>query len=399
MLFRRYLVFLFLSSVACFSTTTDYDDYDGYSTTESVTSSDGFSTTVFPIADGPSCENIPKKSWLDLAVVVECSHVTLTQWTAIYTNILSYLSRLTIADTGDHTTRVSIITYNHENATVVYSFTDPQNLNRIHIALKNAISTTKLGESAKIFKGFRLAKDEIDRLKGFRIPGVVLYAATYDDSGDGNPLLASQELKMDMVKIVTISFEASNGVATPQISALASPGLALTSRDPVKNFGWAVGQLNCICPAGWTQLVIGSQADAKTYSDCFFTYTAQVLPAFTNCPQDNNLATVYTPNRLDFLRRNMSYSIEGGAFSVGLVRTDGDSPWYWQTYIENITYTNYPEFVAPPAATDAYGYLQLVNGDWKLFSDDGMTNSRPYICQTRSCDTNYVCDMQGNKHY
>uniref|UniRef100_A0A7E4V9V6 VWFA domain-containing protein n=1 Tax=Panagrellus redivivus TaxID=6233 RepID=A0A7E4V9V6_PANRE len=364
-------------------------------------------TTVGPTSAPPSngtdgllCATNHKNAWLDVALVLELSEATASQWDAIVGNVMSYIAQLTLSNSPNrgHTSRVSIIGYTSaKEATLLYALTDTQTIRNIKFALNSSRPINVAGGTPNIASGLHLANDHLTKTNSFRVKGVVLYAATYDDSSTSNPVEAANELKADLIKIVTVSYDAANGVNTPKISALSSPGLALTSKDTLPVFASIIAQLNCRCPAGWTQLVVNN---AISYADCFFYQDTNNLQAFSECDSslpNNTLALAYTPARVDFLTQlvsNSSYTTTPtNEISIGLSRPDGYSQWTWSNVYP---YSGYPSFAVTPSTSDVYGYLSAKSGPWSLYADDGMTNGRFYVCQIRSCDTDNICDLTGS---
>uniref|UniRef100_A0A7E4VAC4 VWFA domain-containing protein n=1 Tax=Panagrellus redivivus TaxID=6233 RepID=A0A7E4VAC4_PANRE len=345
-------------------------------------------------SDGLICAANPKNAWLDLVFVIEHSSVTFSQWNAITSNIISTLTKLTLSNTltSGHTSRIAIITYDASGTTKLqYEFTAEQTLRSIAVALNRAKPLPTLGEKADIASGLNAASDYLNTHSSFRAPGVVLYAASYDDSGTNDPQIAAEGLKADLTKIVTVSYDAANGVSTPKIDALSSPGLHLSSQSSLAQFGWAVSQLNCRCAHGWTQLIVGE----VSYADCFFYQTTTSLQAFAQCNNLNTdiLALASTPARLDSITNLISKEKPTNEVSIGLLRNDGTSQWTWQNVY---AYFGYPAFSQGYTTTDTYGYLSKTgNNTWQLLADDGLTgNGRFFVCQQRSGDTDNIIDLK-----
>uniref|UniRef100_A0A7E4VBU3 C-type lectin domain-containing protein n=1 Tax=Panagrellus redivivus TaxID=6233 RepID=A0A7E4VBU3_PANRE len=147
-----------------------------------------------------------------------------------------------------------------------------------------------------------------------------------------------------------------------------------------------ISQLNCRCPAGWTQLVVNN---VVFYADCFY---YQFSINFPGCDGSTILAVANTPARLDFITQLASNwtTVPTSEINVGLVRYDANSPWIWE---DGEAYTAFPVFAQTPSETNTYGYLAKTNNyNWQLLSDDSL-NTRQYVCQRRACDANHLCDL------
>uniref|UniRef100_A0A7E4VHP6 VWFA domain-containing protein n=1 Tax=Panagrellus redivivus TaxID=6233 RepID=A0A7E4VHP6_PANRE len=342
-------------------------------------------------SDGSICATNHKQAWLDLVFVIEHSRVTFDQWNAISSSVLSTISQLTLSNTleSSHTSRVAVITYDLTGTKLQFNFTTAQTIRNILVALNKGKPPPNLSADADIAGGLKAAADYLYKNPSFRAPGVVLYAATYDDSGTNDPITAAEELKADLVKIVAVSFDAANGVNTAKIGELASPGLSLNTHSELSQFGWAVSQLNCRCAHGWTQLIVNN----VSYADCFFYQDVMALQAFALCENTDTdfLALASTPARIDLISQLVSKEKPTDKISIGLLRSDGKSAWTWQNAYP---YYGYPAFAQELSDTDVYGYLSKSSGNtWQLLADDGMTTGRFYVCQRRSGDTDNIVDL------
>uniref|UniRef100_A0A7E4VJ10 VWFA domain-containing protein n=1 Tax=Panagrellus redivivus TaxID=6233 RepID=A0A7E4VJ10_PANRE len=341
--------------------------------------------------DGPLCAANHKQAWLDLVFVIEHSSVTFAQWNAISSSIMSTISQLTLSNTpaSGHTSRVAVITYDLAGTKLQFEFTAEQTTRNVLIALNKAKPLPYLGEKADIAGGLKAAGDYLTANPSFRVPGVVLYAATYDDSNTNEPITASDGLKADLIKIATVSFDAANGVSYLKISKLASPGLDSTMHSSISELLWAVSQLNCRCAHGWNQLTVAN----ISYADCFFYQDASAFQAFTLCENTDTdiLALANTPARVDFIGQLVSKQKPTNVISVGLSREDNYSAWTWEHVYP---YYGYPAFAQYLSDTDVYGYLSKSSSNtWQLLADDGMTTGRFYVCQRRSGDTDNIVDL------
>uniref|UniRef100_A0A7E4VAB8 VWFA domain-containing protein n=1 Tax=Panagrellus redivivus TaxID=6233 RepID=A0A7E4VAB8_PANRE len=337
--------------------------------------------------DGIACATNVTNVWLDTAIVIELSNATALQWEAIVGNILTYLYQFTLTGnpTVAHTSRVSIFGYTSASeAELIFALTDTQRIQHIKFALNQAKPINIVEGLPNITSGLLLAKQHLEINPSFRVKGVVLYAATYDDSENSNVKVAN-ELKADQIKIMTVSYDAANGVNTSRISALASPGLALTSLDDSTKFASAVAQLNCRCPNTYTYTQF--EYENTTYAECFY---IQGASNFDTCDGSSFPAVANTPARFDFITQLASnYTSE---FNIGLVRNNANSTWTWedgQAYSD----TFYPPFAQPPSETDTYGYLAKSNNyNWQLLSDDSFV-IRQFVCQQRACDSDHFCNI------
>uniref|UniRef100_A0A7E4V528 VWFA domain-containing protein n=1 Tax=Panagrellus redivivus TaxID=6233 RepID=A0A7E4V528_PANRE len=345
---------------------------------------------------GKACARNAKSAWLDLVIVLELTPATAGQNNVLMGGLLLDLYLFNISSTGDHTTRVALVTYN-STATVAHVFTDPQNLEAILSSYQAAVDASQdfTGETVNIAAGLEKAYDVIQQSGSNRIPGVVLFAATYDSNGMNNPVEAASKLKKARISLATVTFETANGVNNPDIAKLASDGLALDSKtaNPT-DFANVITSLNCVCSPGWTRLIINSSSE-HFYSDCFLAFDTHTLPAFVDCGTGAGLVTVNTPERLEFITDTIIPKLKNPKFfSIGLTRTNASASWQWFTSDNsNLQWTTFPLFSSSPLPTDVVGYMHNDYGfHWELKSDDSYTNSRPYICQKAACDTNNICD-------
>lgn len=102
--------------------------------------------------DGFLCATNHKNAWLDVAIVLELSEATASQWNAIYGNILSYVHELTLSNSAvsGHTSRVAVIGYSASGATLIYALTDTQAIKNLQFALIHAKPTNVGGGSPNI---------------------------------------------------------------------------------------------------------------------------------------------------------------------------------------------------------------------------------------------------------
>uniref|UniRef100_A0A7E4VC76 VWFA domain-containing protein n=1 Tax=Panagrellus redivivus TaxID=6233 RepID=A0A7E4VC76_PANRE len=355
-------------------------------------------TTVPPPPPSPSghdgfpCANTPKSAWLDLTIVIELSKVMSDPLLEIQNNLKTYLKQLTIANVEGHASRIAIIGYDESNATLIHGFTDEQSFAAVSGKINALKTSTVSSDKASIVKGLQLAKTHIDANRAKKIPGVVLYAATYNDKDDNDPTVAADELKSDMIKVSTITFETILGVYTPEIGKLASEGLAFNSTT-TGGFGKAIATLNCVCPKEWTQLIITTPTSSTptVYAECFKPYESEAEPDLLTCPENGFLVAVHTEKRFNFLvKRILPLLSKSTGVSVGLFREGPAATWKWHTVGGTVGYTGYPEFNST-APGDVYGYLNTKEG-WELETDDGSV-ARAYVCARRSCDTDNICDL------
>uniref|UniRef100_A0A7E4ZR61 VWFA domain-containing protein n=1 Tax=Panagrellus redivivus TaxID=6233 RepID=A0A7E4ZR61_PANRE len=348
-----------------------------------------FSVVNNELSDGVECGTSSKTARLDIIFVVESSSTTQSQWNAIEGNIMAYIVQLSLSNTLNlsNTSRIAVITYSKTAASLIYAFTDTQSLRNIQFALRNSKPSADAVIGSNLNRALREAKRHLDNNKSFRLPVILIYAATYDTSL-GDPIEAAEMLKTEGYSIITITYDAANGVNDDRIGNLASPGMNLGSRNGLSTFEQVIIRANCRCPTGWTQLI----ANETLYAECFQLSTISSQSRVQTCPDSSIQATLYTPGRYQFVTDLLTQqgSVLGDEYSVGLHRMN--DLWYWVGYDDPVPYNDFPEFTYPPTTDAAYGYL--VSGiQWEFVADTGAKPNRPVLCQTRACSVNYFCNF------
>uniref|UniRef100_A0A7E4V9X1 VWFA domain-containing protein n=1 Tax=Panagrellus redivivus TaxID=6233 RepID=A0A7E4V9X1_PANRE len=343
-------------------------------------------------ADGVACANVPKKAWLDIAVIIQTSAPTTVP--AIMLDIVSDLSsclyQLNIGATGDHNSRVALITYDGRGAVLRHGLTDKQTFNDVRASLKEIEAIQSNDTFANMAAGLRLAMTHLNAYPSYRIQAYVVLAATYDTYATDYPFQMLNLIKQSGTKVATIAYTPSNGVFNPKIGQLASPGLDLSNHKTPQDFGRVISLMNCRCLAGQTQLVINE----TIYAECFTAVPAVAVSKMITCPNHGKLITAQTRNRYNFITKVLLPSILPNvtSFNVDLVRAGNNNNWNWDAFSGMIPYDNIPNFDDQPSQADSWGYLaQNQYGEWGLYADDGNSAARQYICASRACDASYKC--------
>ena len=206
-------------------------------------------------------------------------------------------------------------------------------------------------------------------------------------------------------KIVTINFAITHDATDAPLSSLASPQYGFVSNDPTlySKLTLAFAKINCVCP----QRTFQFQVNGNTFGDCVQGFNGQTPPDIAQlmCEMSNGvLVSVTSQEKLDFIRTQVVANVFGTnpEFIIGLHRVPTqDSDWIWYGYA-NTTYPlgdfkKWEGGKAPADPSAACGFVIREASDNSLaFSAGGCDyeDARPYLCQTKACDSDHMCDLQ-----
>uniref|UniRef100_A0AC34FUE3 C-type lectin domain-containing protein n=1 Tax=Panagrolaimus sp. ES5 TaxID=591445 RepID=A0AC34FUE3_9BILA len=238
------------------------------------------------------------------------------------------------------------------------------------------------------------------------------------------------------------------------LNSLASPNFGFVSNDPqlYSKLTIAFTKVNCVCP----KLTYQFQTDSTVFGDCIQGFNGQTPPDIAQlmCEMsDGILVSVTSQEKLDFIRTQVVKNVFGAnpEFTIGLHRSPSNAKkWFWFGYNS----TSFPlgdfkkwEDGKAPSPTASCGYATQFTiglhrspsnankwfwfgynstsfplGDFKKWedgkapsptascgyatrevSDNALAfaaggcdyeDARPYLCQTKACDSSHFCDLE-----
>jgi hypothetical protein len=352
-------------------------------------------------AIGTECSTNVSNAWLDIALVIDVSSAMNTedlQQLAIST--LAYLSEFNIGSVGDHTTRVSIITYSTD-VTIRYNLNDQMSQSAIIQQLRKLTSYSNPNDDGVNVQGaLQTAYKHLQDQGSKRVPIILLTAAAYQEKGFAGALHTSKIIKDNGITIFTINFGASDGVLNENLELLASPGYAYisTTSQVYSSIAYGLTQVNCFCPEDSLQFrVYDSEGkNYTTYADCIWgspnAGSPSIISIFGCDP--GVMASITSKEKLDFVTDNiLPHELLGKTeFLVGGHKSS-NSQWMWYGYsgdeypIGYFPTINYSEF-----PNGQYSYFKKgVGFTFNFFSTDN--TPRSYLCESKACDADNICDQ------
>jgi hypothetical protein len=364
-----------------------------------------------PLSDaiGTSCSNNTENLWIDIIFLVDVSNaMTTDEITAWATGTDSYTSDLPFGLRGPHKTRIGIITF-ATNSVTRLALKDGVNADVFEEALFKIVNYVQTDDNGGYVKRSLKAAEKMfnDTMtfdgnpKDIRKQVIILVAAAYDETGSQNAVETAQTLKDDGIFIFTISYKSSEGVYPPGLDKLASPGYAYYSEDMNLPILLPLGltQANCFCPVGSLQFVYFNGHNNTNYADCISFHNIASRPSTANkhgCINGGSVISITSQKKLDFLTDHVLANLTTSKIKkfIAGAHKKYDGNWYWWGYNQ----TEYPVGHFPvfnPASTDTYSYMFNYFGfNWSLNGTDDKNVFLPYMCQTRACDADYICEQK-----
>uniref|UniRef100_A0A914PQP6 VWFA domain-containing protein n=1 Tax=Panagrolaimus davidi TaxID=227884 RepID=A0A914PQP6_9BILA len=339
---------------------------------------------------------------LDIALVFDISvAMNDAQLSEMLLETYGYLSKFTLNQIGEHTTRVALIPY-ADNATVVYSLNDVQSNADLRNALFSLNNRTKPYDfNVNVQNALQVAFDHLQTYVNYRPQIILLTAGAYRKAGFNGASHTADQIKENEITIFTVGFQAPDGVLDRNLSPLASPGYAYNSADKglYKALPLALTQVNCFCLGGKVQFSV-SNATAKRitkYADCVWGFAGETLPSIVSqygC-DSGVLAAITSQEKLDFVADVIiPHDLFGRkAFTVGGHKVG--SKWVWSGYNGTFPFESFPTFteVSP---SDKYSFFDPISSTDFSFKSTGDV-ARPYLCESRACDADYICVQSSKK--
>jgi alpha-tectorin len=355
---------------------------------------------------GTECSSNVTQAWLDVMFVIDTSSAMSSRdLLELSGEIATFMKSFNFGQSNDpnsHTTRAGIVTYatGVESRYNLTDVTDEKAWRSEILKLRNFANPNDNG--ANVQGGLQMAFSLLEAQKSFRKGVIILIAAAYTDAGFQGAAQTSKTIQEDGISIITVSFASADGVLTNQLKNISSPGYSYVSNQEglYITLPFALTQLNCFCPPSALQFKnYNTQWQNYTiYADCFYGFSGDTLPSISNdlC-SPGVLASVTSKAKLDFISDYVvPHDLPGKKkFTVGLHLAD-DNQWKWWGYQgDEYSLGNYPTWGQSPAPGDAFSYESTYGFNIKLMP--GGDDAKPYVCQSRACDANYICDLSNSK--
>uniref|UniRef100_A0A914E9J2 NIDO domain-containing protein n=1 Tax=Acrobeloides nanus TaxID=290746 RepID=A0A914E9J2_9BILA len=322
------------------------------------------STSPLSNSDGTPCNCNNSGLWLDLMLVIDRSAgVGSDGLSAIGGQLLAILDSVPVAQSGqgDFYTRVGLVVYSGD-VQVVGNLTHYQSFNDLMMDLINLSQYYKANDRiADIGKALQTTKTIFDaqstnQQRNAR-KAVILYASSYNKIND-DPVTIAAQMNNSNTFIITVDYHDKSGVATKLLSQISTPFMNFSSTDAgeVVEVKTALCYANCACPSQTVQLKTYDPTTKRQtyYSDCFYGVASGTYYKYAELvceSKKGTLASLTTPIKNYFL-----------------LRSAGDGV-----------------------------YLDKLNpSTWAWMTEGATSNSFPYMCQIRACDsTPRDCDRSG----
>uniref|UniRef100_A0AC34FCG7 VWFA domain-containing protein n=1 Tax=Panagrolaimus sp. ES5 TaxID=591445 RepID=A0AC34FCG7_9BILA len=356
---------------------------------------------------GTKCSTNVAKAWLDIALVFDVSiGMTPRQLNELIDETKSYLTRFTLNQIGQHTTRVAIISY-ASDPTIIYSFNDNQSNQGVMDALdKLKNRTAPFDTVVNVQKALQVAFNHLLSSATYRPQVILLTAAAYQRLGFNGADHTADQIKENEITIFTVNFNAADGVLNQKLNKLASPGYAYNSakHNLFTILPLSLTQVNCFCPGSTIQFFVTNSTTKHItkYADCVWGYVGETLPSIVSDDGCNPgvLASITSEQKLDFVITNILEHefFERIPFTVGGHKINNNE-WVWSGYNGTaFPFGDFPPFTEV-SASDKYTFFDTLPGsagDDFVFKSTGDV-ARPYLCESRACDADFICDQNVEK--
>ena len=380
----------FLLVTASASPAARFEDYGSVS----IPSTDSDLSNVI----GSPCATNVTNAWLDIVLVLDVSGgMTADDLEQLGMTLVNVFQNFTIGQTPRQSTRVAMVTY-AKDYEFHYNLTDIIDNDELIMSLIRLPNYWPGFPGGDLTGGLIAAQAILSGQSSYRRQAVIVGASNYDPVtfNDASPTV--QALKESGVTILSISFQPENTSFSDQLRNFSSPGYSYIHDDPdiTSKISLGLMQVNCFCPLGSAQFSVFNQDynNVTVYGDCLsgFVNTTDPASAESVC-SPGILVSVTSEAKVDFIAHNIvPYDLAGAKnFTVGAFRENGT--WYWHGY--NNTRYPFGDFPKPSNDDGDYGYYSNYFGfNWGFFSGgSGIANAKPYVCQYRACDTDYLCNL------
>uniref|UniRef100_A0A1I7UTF7 VWFA domain-containing protein n=1 Tax=Caenorhabditis tropicalis TaxID=1561998 RepID=A0A1I7UTF7_9PELO len=355
--------------------------------------------------------------WLDIVAVVDNSHGMtddgLGDVAATLCTIVSSGTRIGTNYTDARSTRLALVTYNSQASTNA-DLNKFQNLDDVYNNVYPALSSVAKTDNSFLANGLAMAEQVFDdgEVGNFRAnykKAVIVFASSYQKSGDFDPVHVAERMKSSGIKIITVAYDRGDGALLKELGNIASPRYNFTNKEDglLENIQQALLEINCFCPNDWVQYRTSfTDISSAPFGICVqpITIAANWRAAQMNCRnrKEGNayLVTEFNQAKHDFVLqavRNASGSAQPYIYHIGLNMISGqwiwDQPATWpQPALQNWTgwAPNYP------VASSSMSAVQNVQSGYQtVWQNTGLyTSGNKYVCETYTCDTDKYCVAQ-----
>uniref|UniRef100_A0AC35F8W0 VWFA domain-containing protein n=1 Tax=Panagrolaimus sp. PS1159 TaxID=55785 RepID=A0AC35F8W0_9BILA len=350
---------------------------------------------------GTQCSTNVTNAWLDILFLFDVSvAITKIQMNDLVEQTMTYMRPFTLGSVEPHSTRVALIKY-ASTATIAYSLDDTQDhatFNAALLTLKNR--TEPLDFVVDVQNALQVAYKHLQSHATYRQQIILLTSGAYQQKGFKGANHTATQIKANEITIFTVNFKASDGVLDANLNSLASPGYAYTNDDPElpQHLPLGMTQVNCFCPGSTEQFYTLFKNATTTrytkYADCISGYAGETYPSIVSEYGCNSgiLAAITSQEKLDFIINNtLNHELFGQkAFTVGGHKVG--EKWVWSGYNgTTFEFGSIPPFteVSP---SDKYSFFDPLPGSNGFAFKSTADIPRPYVCQTRACDADFICD-------
>ncbi|KAE9554206.1 hypothetical protein FO519_002570 [Halicephalobus sp. NKZ332] len=355
-------------------------------------------TTVEPTASSTA--------WLDVVFVIDTSSVVRSvDLNRLGGTIAGFFTKFTIDQENDQSTRVGIITYSEEpkERDDLEKF---KNWESLYSAFTEIGKYRNDRESAvDIGKALKEGQQLLKKQNSHRIPVIVVIGASSNSEYvDPEAIKTALEIKKSGIKIVSLTFKTDSNTSVTPLNELASKqsyGLVSTDPDLYGKLSNILAEVNCICPL----LTFQFNFEDQIFGDCVQGFHGQTPPSIAQlmCElSDGILVPVTTKAKLDFLTEKI-VPIEIGetdSFTIGLHHfpEEDTEEWIWQYYNKTqIPLGSFQDWQSgsPEVVGESCGAATKGSNSWAFVpSSCDHVSAKPYICQTKACDSTHFCDLE-----
>ncbi|CAI5443130.1 unnamed protein product [Caenorhabditis angaria] len=353
-----------------------------------------------------SCGESTFNLWLDVVIVVDHSSFmdssSLNRIAATIATTFGNGTRIGSNYADPRSTRIALVTYNkspilNANLDTWTSYDDL--IEGVFMGLGSVSETPDsyldLGLSTA---EFALSSGRANGTRNNYKQVVILFAAQYGTSGQGNPVVMADRLKSAGVQIITVAIydDGPDPVLKEKLDQISSPGFSFSSNldDLVLALHSSLLKINCFCPDQWTQytsngICLRSASLQSTWISA--KYTCQNLVA------TGYLATEFSQQKHDFIFETMNNPTIESGYYIGLSVKNGIWNWEQPLSMSNVPlntsgWTGFPDNVIPNITASNTVVLNYGNGDGVAWTVINAYNApRYYVCESYTCDTDNYC--------
>lgn len=355
------------------------------------------------------CQCILNNLWLDVYLVIDDSPkmgtAGLFEVAANVNSVFGY-SQIRVGSNypDKRGTRVSVITYN-KAATIRANLSDyssaDQLTNMIYSLKPSDSDVSNLQSALKLVQNMMSYNDQ-NAPKNNTKTVVVVYAGDYNDSGEPTIAQLGDQLKANLVKIVTVADISRNDhLQIEKLKALASNGDGFNINDDYvsEEVQQAMCRANCFCPRFFHQFVSSTN---HTYGTCV-RYNIEYL-SWTNAKffcqnlrKQSHLATEFSREKHLF-NQNLFQSIgtqpEPYKYHIGLHFVNNGYFWEQADGLSLTPVTNplYPLDPKPSTTQQCVTNIENMTSKELEWQNENCFNElKASMCEVIACDTENYC--------